>query len=403
MARKARRSKSKKRSIPKRSKTGIKKRQSTRVKRRKKRSYKRKKRKKRALKISVILNVILIAFFGYLIYQSDIGQNFKKRKERFLNSFKSFKETFLTTDRVEPIKESQSKKAVSSKKETTPKYSAPKKIKTTTKAARSKLESAKPSTKKTSTKKSDQKLASLPKSSSITLPAKPIKKIRKALAPKAKLVFVIDDIGNTVHYRQLLEKLGNSVTYAILPKLPYSAYFSQLSLKTKAEVIMHLPLEANNGKNSGPGLIKTNMSLAQIRQLLDSDLKTVPHHVGINNHMGSQGTSDAKFMDILLREIKAKGIFFLDSRTSTKGVPSEIGKRIDLPVLERDVFLDNIDDKSYIRKQLQETAAVAQKKGYAIAIGHYRPNTLQVLSEEIPRLKKEGFAIVSLSDIVSSP
>ena len=52
-----------------------------------------------------------------------------------------------------------------------------------------------------------------------------------------------------------------------------------------------------------------------------------------------------------------------------------------MPVLSRDIFLDNIADVGYIHKQLQKAVALAKKKGQAIAIGHPRSTTVEALKQ----------------------
>ena len=393
MAKKSQKPKRIRKTTAKKSRGPIKKRETKPAKKRKKRTYTRKKKKLAIPKINLLLNILFLTLFIYIIYQSGILQREAKQKDIVSKQSQYSKDSQKPPEkRLQPVKKSATKVS-SAKKETT-----------VAKAAKPKTRyQPAPAVKKAAPKEIEKKVTSPTKtqtaSKSIPAVVAPLKKTSKVTASKPKLIFVIDDIGNTTHYHQKLEQLGDNVTYAILPKLAYSQYFSKLSLKTGAEVILHLPLESQANLYPGPGLIKTDMSLSQIRKILNADLKTVPYYVGINNHMGSYGTSNIEFMTMLLKEIKAKGIFFLDSRTTTKGIPSEIGKGIDFPVLERDVFLDNIDDKSYIRGQLQELLEIAKNKGYAIAIGHYRPKTLEVLFEEIPKLKKQGFVIVSLSDI----
>jgi hypothetical protein len=227
-----------------------------------------------------------------------------------------------------------------------------------------------------------------------------------ALAPsrlpfhKPKIVFVIDDIGHTLDHYKLLERLGNQVTYAILPLLPYSETFSEMSQRTGAEVLLHLPMEAEDGTIPGPGLMAERMSPFHLRDLLGRNLDSVPHRVGVNNHMGSRGTANPVLMEIILKELKKRRLFFLDSYTTPDTVSFEIGKKIGLGVLRRDVFLDNTDSPSAIRKEIEQLAFVARQNGYAIGIGHYRYNTLKVLEEEMPRLREEGFEIASLSELL---
>jgi polysaccharide deacetylase 2 family uncharacterized protein YibQ len=49
--------------------------------------------------------------------------------------------------------------------------------------------------------------------------------------------------------------------------------------------------------------------------------------------------------------------------------------------MSRNVFIDNIQDKQYIIKQLKSAIKIAKKKGFAIAIGHPHTMTLQTLKE----------------------
>jgi hypothetical protein len=231
-------------------------------------------------------------------------------------------------------------------------------------------------------------------------PLGPSKTVLRSSAGQPKIVLVIDDIGNHSLYRALLEALGNNVTYAVLPLLPYSQYFGELSTKTHAEVILHLPLDTIQDKIPGRGLIVGTMSKQDVLDMLDRDLASIPHRVGVNNHMGSRGTADREKMTIILKELKRRGLFFLDSYTTPESVVSEVGRSVGLPVLTRGVFLDNVDSKSAIRKKVQKLKLLSREKGSAIGIGHYRKNTLEVLKSEIPKLKNEGFKIISLKDLI---
>ena len=71
-----------------------------------------------------------------------------------------------------------------------------------------------------------------------------------------------------------------------------------------------------------------------------------------------------------------------------------------MPTASRDVFLDDSQDPPDIRRQLDEAIRDAKLHGTAIAIGHPHPATLQVLSEELPRLQREGVNLVFASQLV---
>lgn len=217
---------------------------------------------------------------------------------------------------------------------------------------------------------------------------------------RPKIAFVIDDIGNNNRYTNQLKALGDKVTYAILPLLTYSRYYGDMSRTTGAEVILHLPLDTVQDKIPGRGLIVGTMSKEDILGMLTRDLDSVPNHVGVNNHMGSRGTADRDMMTVILAELKRRHLFFLDSYTTPESVVPSVGRSLGLPILARGVFLDNEDSKPAIRAQLVQLKAVAREKGNAIAIGHDRANTLEVLAKEIPQFEREGFEIITLKKML---
>jgi len=219
---------------------------------------------------------------------------------------------------------------------------------------------------------------------------------------KPKLTIVVDDIGNTMNDRQLLRSLGDSVTYAILPLLQYSRFFGLLAGETGAEVILHLPFESVSGTIPGPGLITSRMPAEQVLDVMRRGLASVPRHRGVNNHMGSAGTSNPELMNLIMGELKNRGLFFLDSLTTTASAAYPAAKRLGVPALKRDFFLDNEDSPEAIRQQITRMAALAREKGYAIGIGHYHHNTLTVLNAEIPKLKKQGYQFVTLETLLDS-
>ncbi|PIQ88093.1 MAG: hypothetical protein COV73_00670 [Candidatus Omnitrophica bacterium CG11_big_fil_rev_8_21_14_0_20_43_6] len=62
--------------------------------------------------------------------------------------------------------------------------------------------------------------------------------------------------------------------------------------------------------------------------------------------------------------------------------------------------MDNQDDFEYIQGQLTKLKNLARRQGVAIGIGHDRKNTLMVLKEMLPKLEKEGYKFIFLSQAV---
>lgn len=221
------------------------------------------------------------------------------------------------------------------------------------------------------------------------------------ISQKPKIAIVIDDVGYDNHLGDLLWSFPHAVTLAIIPELKFSEFFAKEGKKHGFEIILHQPMEPiRKLAAEDPTMIKTGMNDKTVSKILDKNLKTVKTAVGINNHMGSLATQDRLVMRTVLKELKKKNMFFLDSLTTSQSVGREEAQNIGLPYLSRDVFLDNELEADYIHAQMEQLVHIARSTGSAIGIGHYKYNTLSVLKEELERLKDQGFEVVMLRDLL---
>lgn len=223
------------------------------------------------------------------------------------------------------------------------------------------------------------------------------------LKPKLKIAIVIDDLGYNRKQLDSFLELNIPLTYSILPGEVYSQSLAKELLTKNKEIILHLPLEPKNRKeNPGKHALWARMSSNEIIEKFDKNLSTVPGVIGVNNHMGSKFTEDEKKMNTLLNEIKRKELFFFDSHTSKKTKGEKIAKKINLPYLQNQVFLDVRTDRLSIEKKFAELLSLAKENGYAIGIGHiHSKHTPVVLSAFLPRLlNEEEVEFVTLSELL---
>ena len=218
-------------------------------------------------------------------------------------------------------------------------------------------------------------------------------------SPKA--AFIIDDLGYETEVAKKMMELEFPVALSILPFLQYSEFTAEEGEKNNKEIMLHLPMEANNnGTDPGPGAIKSDMSEEEIRQAVRDCIFNFPYIIGVNNHMGSKITEDREIMEIVLEEIKKYNLFFIDSVTTKDSIAYEVAREMEIKSAVRTVFLDNENDMDYIKGQILEVQETALREGEAIAIGHSRINTFYVLKRMIPELIKAGIEIVPVSELV---
>jgi uncharacterized protein len=137
-----------------------------------------------------------------------------------------------------------------------------------------------------------------------------------------------------------------------------------------------------------------------MRQRIVSALDSFDGYVGVNNHMGSRFTAHRPGMETALREIKARGLMFLDSRTTAQSVGDQLAHELGVPSIVRHVFLDDEDTLDAVRRKLAETEAVARRQGFVVAIGHPHESTLQALAEWLPTLSAKGLALAPATAVL---
>ena len=236
---------------------------------------------------------------------------------------------------------------------------------------------------------------------------KPAKRIVKkpiqkpgAVVTQGKIAIVLDDWGYNLNNLSIVDKINFPFTASILPNLSYSRAVADELHNRGFEIILHLPMEPHEKYRLEKNTIFSSLDGQSIKRIIGLDLDSINYAVGVSNHMGSAVTEDAKVLGIVFKELKSRNMFFLDSFVTPKSVCFELSQKMGLGFISRDVFLDNVEESNYIKQQISKLKAKAKAKGYAVGIGHDRKITLQVLKEVMPQLKKEGFKLVFLSELV---
>jgi polysaccharide deacetylase 2 family uncharacterized protein YibQ len=215
------------------------------------------------------------------------------------------------------------------------------------------------------------------------------------------IALIIDDMGNRKEAGEQALGLPGNITYAFLPGTPHAWEQAIWAHKLNREVMLHLPMESELGKPLGMGALTQDMTRDQFLDMLKRDLASVPFVSGVNNHMGSLLTRDAKAMRWLMEGLREADLFFIDSRTTDATVAEYVAREQLVATARRHVFLDHVKDRDVVKQQLALLIATARHKGRAIGIGHPYPETLSVLAQALPRLKAEGIELVPASALTN--
>ena len=218
------------------------------------------------------------------------------------------------------------------------------------------------------------------------------------------VTIIIDDIGSEWRYTPKLLEIDGNLTFSVLPYGGYCDRAKAMIAEKGFESMAHLPMEPKKytSKNYlGPGKFWTGMDLKRVERVLLENLEAVPDAVGANNHMGSKFTAWKPGMKIVLEGLKKRNLYFVDSVTGGHKISFELARDMGMRCYARDVFLDTYASSKSVEKQLKRLIGIARKKGKALAIGHPRKGTLDVLKRKVPKLYEEyGVKLVPASEMV---
>ncbi len=238
-------------------------------------------------------------------------------------------------------------------------------------------------------------ISTLPQVPDKAIPAYTVKKKEK------KLYFIIDDAGYSTEKLAPFLDFPGKLTVAVLPGLQHSRDSAEMALSKGKKVILHQPMEAVNGNNTGPYAIRKSMQEKEIIEILEKNINSLPSLSGVNNHMGSAITSDIRIMEIILRFLGKHGLIFIDSLTTSDSICLEASENTGLAIAQRDIFLDNVDNREAIMESINQGRQTAENKGYAVMIGHVWSSELaDTMMQIYPNLIEEGFTLKDASEFL---
>ena len=219
---------------------------------------------------------------------------------------------------------------------------------------------------------------------------------------RGKIAIIMDDMGSSLSTLKELLQLEVIITPSILPGTSRAMPATVLLRDKGREYMIHMPMQPRSYPKTNPGAnaLLLGQSEAKTRNLVRSYMAGVPGAVGGNNHMGSRYTAETEPMRIVLNELQRHDLFFIDSRTIGDSVAFSEARKMGLRTATRNIFLDNQDDVSYIRKQIHKMVKMAGNSSEIIAICHPHAETLEAFKLEQGWLQQQSVDFVPASELV---
>lgn len=213
------------------------------------------------------------------------------------------------------------------------------------------------------------------------------------------MAIIIDDIGHRQSDKAVLA-LPSNITLSVLPLTPLAKEIATSAYQQGSEILVHLPMQALNGKEIGPGALTNTMTEQDFKFQLAQAIDSVPFASGANNHMGSLLTQLEAPMHWLMDTLLQKNFYFVDSVTTKYTRAGTIAKDRGVPLLERTIFLDNNRTQASLELQFQKAIKLVKTQKNTIIIAHPYPETLAFLSNNLHRLTLMNISLVPVSTLL---
>jgi hypothetical protein len=212
------------------------------------------------------------------------------------------------------------------------------------------------------------------------------------------IAICIDDLGEDLAGTDRAMALPKEVGLSFLPYADATPFRAGRAAKRGHLVLAHVPMQALNGKDPGAMGLKPGMTADEIARRLGWNLARVPGLVGINNHEGSRFTADAAALAPVMATLRARHLFFFDSRTGPQSAVARAARAAGVRTAARDIFLDDDPRAPAVKAELEMLAREAKRSGVAIAIGHPHDITLKLLAQWLA--EDHGVTLVPLDEAI---
>jgi hypothetical protein len=213
----------------------------------------------------------------------------------------------------------------------------------------------------------------------------------------ARVVIVVGGLGLSQTGTDLaLRSLPGAVTLAFSPYGTSLERWIARSRTNGHEILLQMPMEPFDFPDNDPGpqtLLATLPGEANVDRM-HWVLSRASNYAGVINYLGARFTSDAEAMRPVLKDLAARGLFYLDDGVSTRSVAGDVARSEAVPFLKADVLIDAVANEEAIEARLAQLEQLARQRGIAVGVASALPVSVRRLSEWIKTLEARGIALV---------
>ena len=198
---------------------------------------------------------------------------------------------------------------------------------------------------------------------------------------------------------QAVKDLPADITFAFAP------YGNRLQEQVNAarheghEVFLQVPLEPIGfpANNPGPKTLTGDAAEAENLDALRWHMSRFTGYAGVVNYMGSRYLSMPKAIKPLLKELKQRGVLFLEDGSMALSATENTAKSMSMPIKRAQVVIDSDPNPQAIIAQLTLLEEQATGTGFAVGTGTGLEVTINTVREWAKAAAERGIILVPIT------
>ena len=167
------------------------------------------------------------------------------------------------------------------------------------------------------------------------------------------------------------------------------------------ETILQVPMESFSDSDGStmPRMLSADVGAKQTLEDLHWHMSRFVGYAGVSNFLGAKFTADAQAFTPVLREVGARGLFFIDDGSAARSLAMSLATVSSTTVVRADVMIDALGEPATIEAALKKLAAQARERGLAVGATTGLPTTVDVLAAFLKGLPAQGIILVPISSL----
>lgn len=217
---------------------------------------------------------------------------------------------------------------------------------------------------------------------------------------RPKIVLVLGGMGlNASLTKKAIAELPGDVTLGFAP------YGENLQAQVNAaraqghEILLQVPMEPMGypGSNPGPKTLLSDAAPEENLAALHWHMSRFAGYSGITNYMGSRLLSAEEALAPVMREMKKRGLVYLEDATGNPTLAPKVAAEARLPLRRAEILIDAEPTAPAIRAALERLEQEAARTGLAIGTGAGLAVTIETVAEWAKTLQERGILLVPVS------